>query len=66
MLKGEFNEDRKIEFYEVKGKPFDTRRLQAGMFMDRPDLWRKPRSNHRKRVAKEQERLNLSFEGEGD
>jgi hypothetical protein len=28
---------------EVEVKPLDCRRLQAGMFIDRPDLWRKPK-----------------------
>lgn len=54
MLKAEFNQAGQIEFYTVKAKPFDTRRIQAGMFMDRPDLWRMPERNRRKRIPKEQ------------
>lgn len=57
MLKSEFNQDGKVEFYEVKGKPFDPWRLQAAMFMDRPDLWRKPQRNHRKKALPGQEKL---------
>lgn len=57
MLKAEFNQEGKIEFSEVKSRPRDPTKLQAAMFMDRPDLWRKHRSNHRKRVAKEQQKL---------
>jgi len=30
-----------IIWQEADIKPFDCRKLQAGMFMDRPDLWRK-------------------------
>lgn len=66
MLKSEFNLDGKIEFYTVKGKAFNIRRLQSAMFMDRPDLWRKPGRDGHKRVPKEQARLPLSFKGEGD
>jgi len=57
MLKSEFNKEGKIEFYEAKPKPFDTSRHQAGMFMDRPDLWRKPGRNRKKRIPREQEKL---------
>jgi len=57
MLRSEFNQEGEVEFSEVKGKLLDPRRLQAAMFMDRPDLWRKPARNHRERVAKEQQKL---------
>jgi len=59
MMKSEFNQDGKIEFYQVKGKPFDTRRLQAAMFMDRPDLYEKPQRKRHKRVPREQGKLFL-------
>jgi len=35
-------DDTEIYFIPAEIKPFDMARLQAGMFMDRPDLWRKP------------------------
>jgi hypothetical protein len=38
---GQFDEQGAY-FAEHKPKPMDARRLQAGMFMDRPDLWRRP------------------------
>lgn len=40
MLRSEFNQEGKMEFSEVQSKPRNTTRLQAGMFMERPDLWR--------------------------
>jgi hypothetical protein len=39
--------DGQILFTEVPYKPPDAWRLQAGMFMDRPDLW--PTRNGRRR-----------------
>jgi len=57
MMRGQFNGDGTVEFYAVKKKPFDLTRLQAGMFMDRPDLWTKPRRNGHKRTPKEQIQL---------
>lgn len=57
MQKSEFDLDGKIEFYEVKTKPLDPRRLQSAMFMDRPDLWIKPRRNGQRRTPKEQLRM---------
>lgn len=57
MLKGEFDADGKVEFYEVKNKPLDMRRLQSAMFMDRPDLWKKPGRNGHKRIPQEQKKL---------
>jgi len=32
-----------IVWQEARSKPFDYRKLQAGMFSDRPDLWTKKR-----------------------
>jgi len=32
---------------EAAIKPFDCRKIQAGMFMDRPDLWRKSKRKSR-------------------
>ncbi|GAH53849.1 unnamed protein product [marine sediment metagenome] len=57
MQEGKFDEASQIWFTEKKGKPPDMRRLQGAMFMDRPDLWQKPKRNRRKRVAKEQQSL---------
>ena len=57
MQIGEFNTDGKLEFYEVKSKARDLSMFQGAMFMDRPDLWEKPRRNSPKRVAKEQQKL---------
>ena len=54
MLKGEFNHDGKLEFYEVSRKPPDLRHLQSAMFIDRPDLWRKPKRNNSKPLPPEQ------------
>ena len=31
----------KVIWDEAQGKPVDTSKLQGGMFVDRPDLWRK-------------------------
>lgn len=57
MLKGEFNNDGKLEFYEASQKPPNLRHLQGAMFMDRPDLWLKPK---RKRLkSPPQEQINL-------
>lgn len=57
MHQAQFDEASKVTFTEKKRKPFDTRRLQAAMFMDRPDLWRKPRRNGHKRVPPGQQKL---------
>jgi hypothetical protein len=38
---------------EAEIKPFDCRKLQAAMFMDRPDLWQKPKKKPH-RIASEQ------------
>jgi hypothetical protein len=38
---GQFDEQGPY-FTEQKPKIVDARRLQAAMFMDRPDLWRRP------------------------
>jgi len=46
---------------EAEVKPFDCRRLQVGMFTDRPDLWRKPKKKQRS-VAPSQMTLDLSSE----
>lgn len=32
---------------EADIKPFNCRKIQAGMFMDRPDLWTKPKRKSR-------------------
>lgn len=42
MLVGQFSPDGKQFFSHQDSRPSDTRKLQAGMFIDRPDLWRKP------------------------
>lgn len=57
MLEARFDKSGVIWFTEKKRKPLDARRLQAGMFMERPDLWTKPRHNHRKKPPKEQLKL---------
>lgn len=57
MMQGEFTTDGKVEFSEVKSKARDMARLQAGMFMDRPDLWRKPPSPRKGRRPPEQQKL---------
>lgn len=57
MHQAQFDQASHITFTEKKRKPFDSRRLQAAMFMDRPDLWRSKARTHRKRVPKEQEKL---------
>ena len=62
MLEGKFDGEGVIWFKEKKRKPFDARKLQSAMFMDRPDLWTKPRHNHRRKVAKEQLRLLVEQE----
>ncbi len=41
VMLGQFDEQGAY-FTEHKPKPMDACRLQAGMFMDRPDLWRRP------------------------
>ena len=57
MQEAKFDETSQVWFTEKKPKPFDTRRLQSAMFMDRPDLWQKPRRNGHKRVPPEQLKL---------
>ena len=54
---GEFDQASKITFNEKKGKPFNRARIQAGMFMDRPDLWQKPKRRRRRRVRPGQKEL---------
>ena len=54
MLEAKFDDSSVIWFTPKQRKPFDATRLQAGMFMDRPDLWIKPRRNNHRKVAKEQ------------
>jgi hypothetical protein len=61
MMVGSFGVDGQPVFYQVRPKTVDTARLQAGMFMDRPDLWRKPPARRRRRIPPEQQRL---FEGD--
>jgi len=63
MLEAKFDKSGAIWFTPKKGKPFDARRLQSGMFMDRPDLWTRPKRNHRKRAPEAQ--LNLFGERDG-
>lgn len=57
VLEVKFDDSGVIWYSDKKRKPFDATKLQAAMFLDRPDLWIKPRRNHRKKVAKEQLRL---------
>lgn len=38
VLEGKFDGEGVIWFKEKKRKPFDARKLQSAMFMDRPDL----------------------------
>lgn len=57
MQRGEFNLDGKIEFVTVNKKAADPTRLQAGMFMDRPDLWKKPSKKRRRVPPPEQHEL---------
>lgn len=54
MMTGEFNGNGQVIFYQSKTKPFDQRRLQAAMFVDRPDLWKSKTRPYRKRVPPEQ------------
>lgn len=61
MQSAKFDDSGVIWFTPEKGKPVDATKLQSAMFMDRPDLWIKPRRNHRKRVPTEQ--LHLFVEG---
>lgn len=63
MLEAKFDESSVIWFKEKKRKPFDATRLQSGMFMERADLWIKPKRNHKKKVAREQ--LDLFGERNG-
>lgn len=57
MMIGEFNQAGKIEFYTVKAKPFDLSRLQAAMFVDRPDLWQKKPKRRARATPSGQQRL---------
>jgi len=57
MQIGEFNMDGAVEFYTVKPKEFDTRRLQSAMFSDRPDLWKKPKKARARHTPPEQQKL---------
>lgn len=57
MMAGQFGVDGKPVFIAVPSKTRDMSQLQAGMFMDRPDLWRKPPPKRRHRVPTEQQRL---------
>ena len=41
MQEASFDTSGKVTFAEQKRKPLDPTRLQAAMFSDRPDLWRK-------------------------
>jgi len=63
MLEAKFDMGSVIWFTSKKRKPFDATRLQSGMFMDRADLWRPSRRNHRKKPPKEQ--LELFEESDG-
>jgi hypothetical protein len=42
ICEGQFDEKGRISFPEIKPKPPDVRHLQGAMFLDRPDLWRRP------------------------
>jgi len=42
MQSAQYDDKGNIYFEEYHSKPFNLKRLQAGMFADRPDLWRKP------------------------
>lgn len=57
MLEAKFDESSVIWFTDKKRKPLDATRFQSGMFMDRPDLWVKPRRNHKKKVGPAQLKL---------
>lgn len=57
MLEAKFDDACTIQFSPPKKKPFDATRLQAAMFMDRPDLWQKKRSRHQAKLPKGQLRL---------
>ena len=57
MLEGKFDKTGALYFEEAKRKPFDARRLQAAMFMDRPDLWKAPARKRRKAAPPEQQPL---------
>lgn len=61
MQKSEFDDAGVVWFSESKRRQIDSRRLQAGMFMDRPDLWRRPRRGKAPSKPPEQQEL---FEGE--
>ena len=56
MQSSTYDDKGVIFFEEFHPKPFDTRKLQSGMFADRPDLWRKPA---RKQKPVPQEQLQL-------
>lgn len=57
MLEGSFDKSGKLYFEEKKVKKLDPRRLQAGMFMDRPDLWKAPARERQKAKPPEQQKL---------
>jgi len=46
--------DGSILFSPAKRKPLNPREFQHGMFMDRPDLWKKPLRKRRKHVPANQ------------
>lgn len=67
MLMAKHDLNGVIYFEEYHPKPFDMKRLQAGMFIDRPDLWKK-KPRRPRRVSPDQipmftdpEDLHLDF-----
>ena len=51
---GQFDTNTSIFFETARRKPFNARRLQSGMFTDRPDLWHKPQRKRIKAVSSSQ------------
>ena len=57
MLESKFDDSSVIWFTPKKRKPLDATRLQSGMFMDRPDLWKPSIKRRPKKVPPEQTKL---------